>query len=433
MVQANADSFSDVNLVPEQWWPTLRGEGITKHTLNEPIVLEWGIGDRKTRLEEFVELSVQIAGWEDPSNGFVSKFYLSKNDGDALTLGYPMLRHIGVLPVLEPLIESQRQLGLLLVCPSPEIDPTIRNMNGVDVPLVDPLIFGETDDQYFQKPEAVCARPLQILQKASAAQQSARDEEVEDEDFIDPATYDGKGPFIGRKSLLFLKQELMDSGVFVDTLPLGGSTLEPMEIVLRDDFEPAPVKGSRRYSPAVMTALEEEIEKQLALGVIEECDDVPVQEVVMVKKSDSASGYRFCIDARGVNKGVVVKPYALPPIAEILAGTAGCQYFARFDLISSYWQYPLAVDSKRHTAFRALGKVYRYTRVPMGSIGASFHVQRSNVKILGNLYGDGVGVYIDDTPIHAVTLERFVEIIRMVVKKFAEAKLYCKASKCDRS
>jgi len=66
----------------------------------------------------------------------------------------------------------------------------------------------------------------------------------------------------------------------------------------------------------------------------------------------------------------------------------------------------------------------------MGSIGASFHVQRSNVKVLGNLYGDGAGVYIDDTPIHAVTLERFVEIIRIVVKKFADAKLYCKSSKC---
>ena len=150
----------------------------------------------------------------------------------------------------------------------------------------------------------------------------------------------------------------------------------------------------------------------------------------MVKKPDSTSGFRFCIDTRGVIKGVVVKPYALPPIAEILAGTAGCKYFARFDFISSYWQYPLAADSKRHTAFRALGKVYRYTRVPMGSIRASFHVQRSNVKVLGNLYGDGAGVYIDDTPIHAVTLERFVEIIRIVVKKFADAKLYCKSSKC---
>ena len=85
MIQANADSFSDVNLVPEQWWPMLRGEGIAKQILTEPIVLEWGIGNSKTILEEFVELSVKIAGWENPSSYFLSKFYLSKNDGDALT------------------------------------------------------------------------------------------------------------------------------------------------------------------------------------------------------------------------------------------------------------------------------------------------------------------------------------------------------------
>ena len=310
-------------------------------------------------------------------------------------------------------------------------------MDGVDVPLIDPLIFGETDcspnpsqNTILSNAVHACARPIQLSQKASDAQQTDRREETEDDDFIDPTTYDGNGPFIGRKSLLFLKQELLDSGVFVDTLPPGGCNLDPMEIVLREGFEPESVKGNRRYAPAVMTALQQEIDKQLALGVIEECDDVPVQEVVMVKKPDAASGFRFCIDARGVNKGVVVQPYALPPIAEILAGTAGCQYFARFDFISSYWQYPLAAESKRHTAFRALGKVYRYTRVPMGSIGASFHVQRSNVKLLGNLYGNGVGVYIDDTPMHAVDFERFVEIIRAVVKKFSDAKLYCKASKC---
>ena len=56
----------------------------------------------------------------------------------------------------------------------------------------------------------------------------------------------------------------------MDTLPLGGSNIEPMGIILREGFEPEAVKGSRRYAPAVVVALREEIEKQLALGVIEE-------------------------------------------------------------------------------------------------------------------------------------------------------------------
>ena len=51
----------------------LRGEGIAKQILSEPIVLEWGIGNSKTILEEFVELSVKIAGWENPSS------YLCRN------------------------------------------------------------------------------------------------------------------------------------------------------------------------------------------------------------------------------------------------------------------------------------------------------------------------------------------------------------------
>ena len=102
----------------------LREEGIAKQILTEPIVLEWGIGNSKTILKEFVELSVQIAGWEDPSSYFKSKFYLSKNDGDALTLGYQILRRVGILRVLEPLIELQRQLGPLLVCPQKSIGPS---------------------------------------------------------------------------------------------------------------------------------------------------------------------------------------------------------------------------------------------------------------------------------------------------------------------
>ncbi len=129
--------------------------------------------------------------------------------------------------MMKPLIESQRQLGLLLVCPSPKIDPAIKKMDGVNVPLIDLLIFGETDcspnpsqNTILSNAVNACARPIQLSQKASDAQQTARGEETEDDDFIDPATYDSNGPFIGRKSLLFLNQELLDSGVFVDTRAL---------------------------------------------------------------------------------------------------------------------------------------------------------------------------------------------------------------------
>ena len=214
-VQANVDSFSDVNLVPEQWWPMLRGEGIAKQILSEPIVLEWGIGNNKTILKEFVELSVQIAGWKDLSRYFTSKFYLSKNDGNALTLGYQLLRRVGILRVLEPLIELQRQLGLLSN-PFPKINPAIQNRNGVDVPLVKPLRIEESDrlsDQsqmnVLSTSVSVCNLPLQF------PNQSARSEETGDD------------------------------------ISIGSSNFELMEIVLQETIEPEVVNGKHCHATAV--------------------------------------------------------------------------------------------------------------------------------------------------------------------------------------
>ena len=138
--------------------------------------------------------------------------------------------------MLEPLIESQRQLGPLLVCPSPEINPTIQNRNGVDMPLVKPLRFEESDclsDQsqmnVLSTSVSVCTLPLQL------PNQSASSEETGDDNFV------------------------------------GSSSLEPMEIVLQEAFEPEAVHGIHHHAPAV-TVLKEEIGSQLALEMIDECE-----------------------------------------------------------------------------------------------------------------------------------------------------------------
>ena len=157
--------------------------------------------------------------------------------------------------MLEPLIESQRQLVPLLVYQSPEINPTLQNRDGVDVPLVEPLRFEESDCPS-DRPQlnvlpasvSVCTLPVQLQN------QSARNEEAGDDNFV------------VRKCLLFQKQELLNSKVFVDLLPPeGSSNLEA--------FEPVAVNESHCNAPEVVV-LQEEISNQLVLGVIDKCDDV---------------------------------------------------------------------------------------------------------------------------------------------------------------
>ena len=50
------------------------------------------------------------------------------------------------------------------------------------------------------------------------------------------------------------------------------SNPEPMKIVLQEAFEPETVHGIHRHAPAV-TVLKEEIGSQLALEMIDECED----------------------------------------------------------------------------------------------------------------------------------------------------------------
>ena len=101
-----------------------------------------------------------------------------------------------------------------------------------------------------------------------------------------------------------------------------------MTIDFAEGFEPSDLKGRRKFSPTVEAAIEQNIQEQLALGIIEECDDPPVQEIVMIRKPDAPSGYHFCLDSRGPNKGIIVSRFDTMIIGDILNEMARSKYFA---------------------------------------------------------------------------------------------------------
>jgi len=90
-----------------------------------------------------------------------------------------------------------------------------------------------------------------------------------------------------------------------------------MSIQFEEGFEPKPLGHQRRFSPAVEAAIAEEVQAQLDLGIIEDCLDTPRQEVVMIRKPDSPSGYRFCLDSRATNAGTKIDRYDTPNVRDI--------------------------------------------------------------------------------------------------------------------
>ena len=78
----------------------------------------------------------------------------------------------------------------------------------------------------------------------------------------------------------------------------------------------------------------------------------PVQPVV---KEDSESGYRFCNDYTPINGSVVTTPYPLPAISVILLSLALAMFFARLDLKTGYWQFPVHASAKQFLSFLRWG------------------------------------------------------------------------------
>lgn len=222
------------------------------------------------------------------------------------------------------------------------------------------------------------------------------------------------------------------AAVFNKQLLPGGARVEPMRIEMEPGWTHPPRRPPRKYSPAVMAAIQSEVEEQLAAGILEPSDAISGSPVHMVTKPDSASGYRFCVDFSEVNKSVISKPHPLPNI-ETLLDTAGPQaaVMGKLDLVKGYWQFPVAEECRAMLAVQVLDRVMQYTVAAMGHVESSFYVQRTMDREFRHLIGKGLFVYLDDLFIYASDMKTFLVLLEEVLSILLRIGLRCKGPKCE--
>jgi len=79
--------------------------------------------------------------------------------------------------------------------------------------------------------------------------------------------------------------------------------------------------------------------------------------LLLIKKKLDVTGvqkYRIVIDFRALNKVTINEFYPLPNITEILDQLGQSQLFNVIDLVSGFYQIPLAKSSRECTAFSTL-------------------------------------------------------------------------------
>ncbi|KAL7292688.1 hypothetical protein TKK_0013812 [Trichogramma kaykai] len=148
---------------------------------------------------------------------------------------------------------------------------------------------------------------------------------------------------------------------------------------------PVPIKYRDQVS--------EQIEQMLKYGVIERSTTPFINPLVVVPKRDNS--VRICLDARQINEKMIEDHDGSEEIDQVLRRCNTIGVMSSIDLRSSFWQVPLAKESRQYTGFLHQGKTYQYTVVPFGLKISSSALNRAAEHVLKGLENKVIA-FVDD-------------------------------------
>lgn len=174
--------------------------------------------------------------------------------------------------------------------------------------------------------------------------------------------------------------------------------------------------------------IEEELDKMLKDGIIEPAGGPWASPIVLVKKKDGS--IRFCVDYRKLNDLTRKDAYPIPRIDETLDTLSGARFFSTLDLVSGYWQVPVAEEDKDKTAFITHRGLFRFNRMPFGLCNSPSTFERLMERVLQGLQWQVCLLYLDDIIIFSNSIEEHFSRLQSVFDRIRSANLKMKAKKC---
>jgi hypothetical protein len=126
---------------------------------------------------------------------------------------------------------------------------------------------------------------------------------------------------------------------------------------------------------------------------------------------------RLCVDYRGVNKVTVKDRTPLPLMSELRERLGRVKIFTKVDLKNGNNLIQIAEGDEWKTAFHTRYGLFEYLVMPVGLCNAPGTFQAMINKVLQELLGEGVIVYIDDILIYSEDEETHMVLVKKVLEK----------------
>ncbi|XP_077559123.1 uncharacterized protein LOC144174347 [Haemaphysalis longicornis] len=183
-----------------------------------------------------------------------------------------------------------------------------------------------------------------------------------------------------------------------------------------------------RVSPRQREILETEIQKMLALDVIEACESDYTSPLILVEVPGKDP--RPCVDYRKLNLITRDQTYPIPNIEERIEKVSSACFISTFDLVRGYWQVPLTKEASRYAAFISPMGTFRPKVLSFGLKNAPYCFSSLMDKVLRG-FDDFALPYLDDVAIYSASWPEHLEHLRSVLSRLREAGLTIKAPKCQ--
>lgn len=192
----------------------------------------------------------------------------------------------------------------------------------------------------------------------------------------------------------------------------GRTDLAKHHIYLEKDTPP--IKQRPYYlSKVKQDQIREEVKKLIEKGYIEESSSPWSSNVVLVPKKTGET--RLCIDFRKLNAVTKKNAYPVPHLVQILDSLKNGNYISTIDLLKGYHQIAMGETSKEFTAFTVPGMgLYHWNVLPFGLTGAPATFQHLMDKVLREVLGENVFVYLDDIIVIGQTVDEHNQILAKV-------------------
>ncbi|SJL14064.1 uncharacterized protein ARMOST_17517 [Armillaria ostoyae] len=176
--------------------------------------------------------------------------------------------------------------------------------------------------------------------------------------------------------------------------------------------------------------LDKFLNENLESGRITESKSPFASPFFFVKKKDGS--LRPVQDYRKLNEMTIKNRYPLPLISELIDKLQGAKYFTKLDVRWGYNNVRIKEGDEHKAAFRTNRGLFEPTVMFFGLTNSPATFQWMMNDIFKDLISEGkVTIYLDDILIFTKDLDEHRRIVRRVLQKLRENKLFLKAEKCE--